>query len=307
MVNQVMDGRAWLLLAALALIWGGTFFFIEVALLDLPPLTIVLGRVGLAALALLAVALLLGLRLPREPGLWRALLVMGALNNVLPFTLIATAQTEITSGLAAILNSTAPLFSLLLAHAVAGGERITSQRLLGLLLGIAGVAVLVGPDALAGLGAHGLAQIAVLGAAFSYACAALYGRRFRNLPPLVVACGQLMGSTLLILPAALVIDRPWQLAPGTATWVALLSLALLGTALAYLAYFRLLASAGATNLLLVALLAPASALALGVLLLGEPVFPAMMVGMTLIAAGLATIDGRPLGWARRCRLRPRAP
>jgi drug/metabolite transporter (DMT)-like permease len=308
MVNRAMDGREWLLLAALSLVWGGTFFFIEVALVDLPPLTIVLGRVGIAAAALVALTLALGLRLPREPGMWSALLVMGALNNVLPFTLIATAQTEITSGLAAILNSTAPLFSLLLAHLLGAGERITAHRLGGLLLGVAGVAVLVGPDAIAGLGGRGLAQIAVLAAALAYACAALYGRRFKGTPPLVVACGQLICSTLLALPAALVVDRPWQLVPGASTWAALVSLALLGTALAYLIYFRLLASAGATNLLLVALLAPASALVLGVLFLGEPVAPAMLAGMALIAAGLVTIDGRALGLPRRPRpLTPRAP
>jgi drug/metabolite transporter (DMT)-like permease len=308
MDSHGMDGREWLLLGILSLLWGGTFLCIEVALADLPPLTVVLARVGLAALALLAVARLCRLSLPRQPGMWGALLVMGALNNALPFTLIASAQTEITSGLAAILNSTAPLFSLILAPLLAGGERLAAHRVLGLVLGIAGVAVLVGPQALAGLGTRGLAQIAVLGAAFSYACAALYGRRFNGTPPLVVACGQLIASTLLILPAALVVDRPWELEPGLATWAAIVALALLGTALAYRIYFRLLASAGATNLLLVALLAPPSALALGVVILGEPAAPASLAGMALIAAGLLTIDGRALGrGGRRARLRPRAP
>jgi drug/metabolite transporter (DMT)-like permease len=301
MPSRAMDGREWLLLVTLALLWGGAFFLTEIVLLALPPLTAVLGRVGLAAIALLALVRLRGWRMPADRRVWGAFLVMGLLNNALPFSLIVAGQTEITGGLAAILNSTSPLFSLLLAHFVTGHERISANRLAGLLLGIVGVVVLMGPQALRGLGAAGLGQLAVLGAAFCYACAALYGRRFRQLPPLMVAAGQLTCATLLIAPAALVIDRPWTLAPGLSIWAALLTMALGCTAAAYLIYFRLLATAGATNLLLVTLLIPVGALALGAAFLAEPITPGMLAGMALIFAGLGLIDGRVL---RHLRLSP---
>ena len=175
---------------------------------------------------------------------------------------------------------------------------MSANRLGGLMLGIAGVAVLIGPEGLKGLGAAGIGQLAVLGAALCYACAALYGRRFRQLPPLIIAAGQLTCATLLIAPAALAIDRPWTLAPRLSIWLVLLTLALACTAAAYLIYFRLLATAGATNLLLVTLLIPVGALALGAAFLAEPITPGMLAGMLLIFAGLALIDGRLLRWRR---------
>jgi drug/metabolite transporter (DMT)-like permease len=299
-----MGAREWLLLLLLSLLWGGAFFLTEVALLELPPFTVVLGRVGIAAVALLALAGLSG-GLPRAPGLWGAFLVMGALNTAVPFSLIASGQVEIDGGLAAILNATTPLFSLVLAHLLTREERLTAGRVAGLLLGVCGVAVLIGPAALAGLERHGpgqiagLGQIAVLGAAFCYGCAAIYGRRFRGLPLLTVAAGQVTCAALLILPLALVVDRPWGLRPGAATWGALLGLSLFGTALAYLVYFRILARAGATNLLLVTLLIPVSALLLGMLFLGERPGAEAFLGMALIALALAAIDGRALAGLRR--------
>jgi drug/metabolite transporter (DMT)-like permease len=270
-MNPTMGPREWLLLLALALLWGGSFFFAELALMELRPLTVVLGRVGFAALALWAVLALSGRRLPASPRLWCAFLVMGALNNAIPFSLIVWAQVELDSGLAAILNATTPLFTVLLAHLVTAEERLTWNRVAGVLLGLGGVAVLIGPTALTGLGLAGLSQIAVLAAALSYACAGLYGRRFRGLPPSSAAAGMLTASTVLLLP-----------------------LALLCTALAYLLYFRILASAGATNLLLVTFLIPPGALLLGAMFLGERPEWTAYAGMALIFAGLAAVDGRPL-------------
>jgi drug/metabolite transporter (DMT)-like permease len=293
--NKAMGPVEWTLLILLSTLWGGSFFFGKMALAEIPPLTLVFGRVSLAAVALHVVVVASGKRMPRAPGPWTAFLMMGALNNLIPFSLIFWSQTHIASGLASILNSTTPLFTVVLAHLLTRDERMTSNRLAGVLLGLAGVAVMIGPDALAGLGAHVLAQIAVLGAACSYACAGIFGRRFQGIPPLVTAAGQVTGTAIMMLPIMLAVDRPWILPlPSSRTWIALAGLALLCTALAYVIYFRILATAGATNLLLVTFLIPVSALLLGTLILGEQLDAKHFGGMGLIALGLAAIDGRPL-------------
>ncbi len=295
-----MGATEWLLLILLSILWGGAFLFGKVAVAELRPFTVVLGRVGLAALALLLIVRISGLRMPATPGAWAPFFALGLLNNIVPFSLIFWGQTQIASGLAAILNATTPLFGVVLAHLLTRDERLTAPRLAGVLLGLAGVAVIVGPAALHGGGLNLLAQLAVLGAALSYGCAGIYGRRFRGTPPLVTAAGQVTASALMILPVALLVDRPWQSAmPGAATWGALVGLALLGTAGAYVLYFRILATAGATNALLVTLLIPVSALLLGAAVLGEAVEPRQIAGMALIGLGLAVIDGRPLAWLRR--------
>jgi len=220
---------------------------------------------------------------------------MGLLNNAIPFTLFVVAQSTIGSGLAAILNATTPIFGVVVAHLVTRDERLTPSRMAGVLLGVAGVAVMVGPSALGGLGRDLGAQLACLGAAVSYACAGVYGRRFPRLglAPAATAAGQLSASTLLILPLALLIDRPWMLpVPGPTVFAAVLGLALASTAFAYVLYFRILALAGATNLLLVTFLIPVSAILLGVVGLGEVLLPRQVAGMALIGCGLAAIDGR---------------
>lgn len=297
---QRMGATEWLLLLTLSVLWGGSFFFNRVAVADLPPLTVVLGRVGLAALALDLLVLLAGHRLPRPGAAWLPFLAMGALNNAIPFALIVWGQTRIGSGLASILNATTPLFTIVVAHALTRDDRLSPNRLAGVLFGLGGVAVLIGPAALGGLDGSVPAQLAVLGAALSYAFAGVFGRRFRGLPPLLPAAGQVTGSTLLILPAALLVDRPWTLPPpAPAAWGAVLGLAFLCTALAYVIYFRILAAAGATNLSLVTFLIPISALLLGTTLLDERLAPRQLLGMALIFAGLAAIDGRPLARLRR--------
>jgi drug/metabolite transporter (DMT)-like permease len=229
--------------------------------------------------------------------------LLGLLNNFIPFSLIAWGQVHITSGLASILNATTPLFTAVVAHA-AGQERLDARRVTGVLLGLAGVAVLIGPGALGDLGVHTVSELATVGAAVSYAFAGTYGRRFRAMPAVVPVAGMLTTSAAMALPIALWVDRPWRLAPpGAAVWGAVLGLALLSTALGFLLYFRLLSSAGATNVMLVTLLIPVTALLLGSLVLGEAVTPGALLGMALIAAGLLAIDGRLVG--RRAPLRPR--
>jgi drug/metabolite transporter (DMT)-like permease len=290
----------------LAILWGVSFLFSKVALAELPPFTLVLGRFGLAALALLLAARLGGHRMPRSPRIWADFLVLGALNGFIPFGLIAWGQVQLTSGLASILNATTPLFTAVVAHAW-GDERLTPNRLAGVLVGLAGVCVLIGPGALGHLGAHTLAELAILGAAVSYAFAGTYGRRFRALPPVVPVAGMMTGAVVLALPVSLVVDRPWTLAVGARTWGALLGLALLSTALGFVLYFRLLATAGATNVMLVTLLMPVVALALGGLILGEPVTGTALAGMALIGTGLVAIDGRVLGTRRPGAARPPHP
>jgi drug/metabolite transporter (DMT)-like permease len=307
-INQPMGAIEWLLLIALSVLWGGTFLFAEIALEEVRPFTLVLGRVGIAALILVVVVYATGHRMPRSWTAWLPFLIMGALNNLIPFSLIFWGQIEITGSLASILNATTPLFTVLLAHFLTRDERMTPGRLAGLALGIAGVVAMVGPAALHGLGLHLLAQIAVLGAALSYAFAGIYGRRFRGQPPLVTAAGQVSATTLMMLPLALALDQPWAgTLPGVSTWVAILGLALLSTALAYILYFRILATAGATNLLLVTFLIPVSAILLGVAMLGERLYLEQVVGMLLIGLGLAAIDGRPANWLRGIagQLRPK--
>lgn len=299
-VNRPMTVREWLMLLALSALWGGSFFFTGVALAALPPLTLVALRVGLAALLLNLALPLLGGRLPRGRRLWTAFLGMGLLNNAVPFSLIVWGQIHIASGLAAILNATPPLAAVAVAHVATSDERMTGGRLAGL----AGVAVMIGPAALAGSGADAAAQLAVLGAALSYACAGVYGRRFRRLgvAPLATAAGQVTASTLMLLPLALLVDRPWTLAmPGAAVWGAVLGIAALSTALAYILYFRILASAGATNISLVTFLIPVSAILLGATVLGERLDARHYAGMLLIGCGLAAIDGRVLAAIRRRR------
>ena len=285
----------WLLLIALSVLWGGSFFFVEVALTDLPPLTVVFGRVGVAAIVLLGYVLATGRTIPASPRLWLGFLAMGALNGLIPYTLIVWGQVRIDSGLAAILIAMTPLFTVLLAARLTSEEPLTLPRIGGVALGVVGVGFLVGPDALRGLSAAEVGQGAVLLAALSYACAGIYGRRsMRGVSPIVAATGQITASTVLVAPLALIVDRPWTLEPGLATAGAILGIAVLSTAVAYLIYFRVLATAGATNVLLVTFLQPIGALALGALVLGEALSWNLFAGMALIFAGIAAMDGRPL-------------
>ena len=300
-----MTPLEWGMLLTLSVLWGGSFFFTGVALKELPPFTVVALRVGIAAVVLNLLVRAMGLRLPMTPRAWRTFLGLGLLSNMLPFCLIVWGQTQIASGLASILNATAPLFTVLVAHVLTEDEKISGNRLAGVLVGFAGVAVLIGPAALAGAGANVLAQLACIGAAVSYACAGVFGRRVRrmDMAPLAATTGMVTVSTLLLIPIALIVEQPWTLAPpGLAVSGAVAGLAVVSTALAYLLYFRILATAGATNLMLVTFLIPVSAILLGSLVLGERLAPEHFAGMALIGVGLAAIDGRLLRLGRPRRV-----
>jgi drug/metabolite transporter (DMT)-like permease len=294
--------REWTLLLALSIAWGASFFFGTLALREVPPLTIALGRFGLAALALLVAVRLA--RLP-VPGRWADFVVMGVLNNVVPFGLLIWAQTRITSGTAAILNAATPLFTVLVAHYLTADERMTRARVAGTLIGLAGVAVMLWPDARAALHADTIAQLACVAAAVSYAFAGVHGRRFAGVPPLVTATGQLTASTALLAPIVAVVDAPWTLpTPSAPTLAAIAGIALVSTALGYVLYFRILATSGATSVLLVTLLIPVTATALGVTALGEPLDGRQVAGMALIGGGLLVVDGRLRRLAVRRRRAP---
>jgi drug/metabolite transporter (DMT)-like permease len=295
-INTSMGIREWSMLITLSILWGGSFYFVGVAVADLPPLTIVLLRVGLAALALWAIALIMGIRPPPNPGVWLAFFAMGFLNNVLPFTLIVWGQTQIASGVASILNAATPLFTVVVAGLLLPDERATVVKVVGVVVGLGGVIMMIGVPTV-GEGDSTLAQLAILAATISYAFASVYGRRFKvmMLNPMITAAGQVTASTLILLPVALYIDEPFNLPmPSPGTWAAIVGLAVLSTAMAYVLFFKILESAGATNLMLVTLLVPVSAILLGSLFLDESLRPVHFIGMALIAVGLFAIDGRLL-------------
>ena len=292
-----MTFRNWCLLATLSVLWGGAFFFVAVAVREVPPLTVVLARVFIAALCLLVVLRLQGERLPTASSTYIAFFAMGALNNVIPFSLLFWAQTSISSGLASILNATTPIFSNVIAHAFLGDERMQANKLLGVVFGMIGVIVLVSGELFAGFGITVLGVFACLGAAFSYGLASVFGRRFARLgiAAKTVACGQLTASSLIMLPVVIAIDQPWDLpAPGVSAVLSIIALAVISTALAYVIYFHLLATAGAVNAALVTLLIPVSAIFLGATFLDEQLQSHHYVGMLLVASGLLAADGRLL-------------
>lgn len=293
---RAMSALAWSLLLVLSVLWGGSFFFVGVAVAEVPPLTLVALRVGIAAALLWAAMPLLRTAPPRA---WGAIAVMATLNNALPFTLVVWAQQTLPSGLAAILNATTPLWTVLAAHALTAEERATPGRIFGVLLGFAGVVAMMAGGA---AGASLWPTLAMLGATLSYALAGVWGRRFRALgvAPMQAALGQVSVAAVLMLPLALALEKPWAMpTPSATAMAAVLGLAALSTALAYVLYFRILAMAGAVNLLLVTFLIPVSAILLGILVLQEALLPHHLLGMALIGAGLAAIDGRPLAYASR--------
>jgi len=251
--------------------------------------------VVLAAAFLLALLVSAGDRLPKDWSIWRALFLLASINNVAPFCLIVWGQKEIASGLASILNAATPICTVLVAHFATADEKITGAKLIGVFAGFVGVAVLFGVDLLEGLGAAVIAQFAVLGAAFAYGFGAIYGRKFREmgLTPTGTATGQLIASSVILVPVALIFDAPWTLpAPNTGTVASLIGLGSVSTALAYYLYFRILDTAGATNLVLVTFLIPVSALGLGIFILDEVLLMQHVIGLLFIGAGLAAIDGR---------------
>lgn len=292
-----MHRQDWALLILLSVLWGGSFFFNGVALRELPPLTVAFARVFLGALCLLAVIGRLGGALPKRPADWLPFAVMGLVNNVIPFSLFLVAQTIVSSGLAAVLNATTPLFAVLVM-AAAGEERLTARRIAGVLIGIGGVAILRAPGLSAADQALGIALC--LAGALSYGFAGYWGRRaLAGVAPVTSAACQLVSSSVVMAVVAGVVDRPWTLPmPGAATWAALAGLATLSTALGYILFFRILARSGAVNVVLVTLLIPVTTIMLGHFVLGEALTAREVAGALVIASALLVIEGRILDEVR---------
>lgn len=297
-ISAQMTSRQWLLLGLLSFIWGGSYFFVEVALRDLPPLTLVWCRVTLAAMALGLYLFAKGKPFPRSFTLWSALLLMGVLNNALPFSLIVSGQSYISSGFASIINASTPFFTILVAGVFLADERFSTRKMLGVLVGFSGVAMMMGLDATRG-DYPWWAPVLPLLATVCYAFATVFGRRFQTwgVDPSSVAFGQAVMSSLCLLPVAIGVDDALALAmPSTDTILALLGLGVVSTAVAYVMFFKLLATAGATNLVLVTMLVPASAMLLGVSFLGEKLVWSQLAGFAVIGLGLSIIDGRVWGF-----------
>jgi drug/metabolite transporter (DMT)-like permease len=295
-----ITSRDWLLLIVLALLWGGSYFFGKVAVEHIGPLTVVFGRVVIAAAILYVVIRARNVPVPSTWEAWKPYFVMGLLNSALPYTLIFWGETRISSGLAAILTATVPIFTVIVAHFGTTDERMTPAKAAGISLGMAGVLVIMSEDLGSIASGSGLARLAIVGASISYAFSGIYGRRMKGQPPLILAWGQMCAATVILLPLVLIVDRPWS----TAEWhmdavLSVLALAVFSTAIAYMIFFRLLANVGATNTSLVTFLIPVSSLLLGSLFLDEALVAIQLLGMLLIGAGMAILDGRLWNRVRR--------
>jgi drug/metabolite transporter (DMT)-like permease len=283
----------WMLLVGLSILWGGSYLFMKLAVLTVPLFTIVLGRVSIAALALLIVLTISGTGIPKGRRIWLAFFGMGIFNNVIPMSLIVFSQNSISVGLASILNSITPLFTILVAHMTTNDERLTFRKLVGISFGIMGVVMLMGPELVDNFGVAALGEWACLGAALSYACANTFGRRFVQLgtKPMQTAFGQVVASTVILAPLVIVVDQPWTISdPGFLPVLSILALGLFCTALAYVIYFQILARSGATAIALVTFMIPPSAILMGWLALGEQISSQDFLGMSLIGVGLFSVN-----------------
>ena len=287
-----MSAKNWGYLFLLSLLWGSSFFFYKVLVAVLPPVTVVLGRVGIAAVALNIWLFAAGTPLPLGQGLWRRFLLLGLLNNVIPFILIAWGETRISSGMASILNATTPIFMVVVAHFLTHDEKFAAGKALGVAFGFVGVGVLVGPDAITGSDEL-WGELAVALASCVYAFAAVYSRRFTGLPALQAATGQITGGAVILLPLSLLIDHPWTYPmPGWEVWGSFAMIALANTAFAYFIYYKLIATTGVTFVSLCTFIIPPLALVLGAVALHEHIALNAIIGMAVIALGLAVNDGR---------------
>lgn len=290
-----MGIKEWGTLLVLSCLWGGSFLFIEISVAQLPPLTIVLARVGISAIVLTAALKILRIKVPINAKILFSIFLMGLFNNAIPFLLITWGQTQITSGLASIFIATTLIFTVLVTHFFTTDEKMDRYKLAGVIVGFSGVVFMIGVEELVTFGANILGQLAVVTAALFYASATTFGRRFKNMdvPPLGVAAGQMISATLIIAPLVIIFDKPWLLpAPDTNGFIAVFCLAIFSTALAYFLYFKLLESSGATNLSLVTFLIPPIAIFLGWSILGETLNKDQFIGMGFIVLGLVLIDGR---------------
>ena len=277
------------LLLALAALWGGSYTFIKLGVATIPPITLIAARTAIAGLLLLAIMHARGLRLPRDAATWRRFLFQACLNSVIPWTLIAWAERSLDAGLATILNSTSPVFTFFLTLAIARHETPTFRKLFGVVAGIAGICLIVGVQALSGLGEQLVAQLATVAATVCYAGAAIFSRGFRDLDPMAPAAGSLLAGAAILVPMSLVVDQPWTLAPSMSSGLALLGLAVFSTAIAFVIYFRLIQTLGSVGTTAQAYLRVPIGVALGVLFLGESLSPTAWIGLGCVVMGVAAM------------------
>lgn len=282
-----------LLLALLATLWGASYTFIKLGVATIPPVTFIAARTLIAALILLFVLRLRGLSLPRDAVTWKRFATQAALNSVLPFTLIAWAELTIDAGLAAILNSTTPIFTFLLTILITRHEPATLRKLFGVLAGLIGICLIIGVQALNGLGRELLAQLAMLVATVSYAGAAIFGRNFKDLDPMMPAAGSMLCGAVILIPLGLVVDRPWTLSPSTSSLLALLGLAVFSTALAFCIFFRLVHTLGPVGTTAQAYLRVPIGVGIGALFLGERLTDTAWIGLVCVVAGVAAMTIPP--------------
>ncbi|WP_145317546.1 MULTISPECIES: DMT family transporter [unclassified Rhizobium] len=295
-----MSANDWGQLLLLRALWGGSFFFARIAVAEIPPLALVLYRVSIAALVLHVWLRLRNISFAPAIARSASFLGLALLNNVIPFSLIFSGQTEIGAGLASVLYATTPLWTVLVANLLTADEKLSASKLAGVALGIGGAAIMIGPGLFANLGGPTWAKLAVIGAAISYAFAAVFAKRFRDIKPVVVAAGQLTASTIVMIPIVLLLYDPGEIiSTNISIWLAIGTLAIVTTAFAFILYFNLIASAGATNASLVTLLVPASAIILSAAFLGERLEPYEFLGLALIVSSLVVVDGRLLRWRQR--------
>jgi drug/metabolite transporter (DMT)-like permease len=282
-----------LLLLALATCWGASYTFIRVGVATIPPITLIAARTLIAGLVLLAIIYWRGLSLPRDAATWKRFLIQSCLNSAIPFTLIAWAEQTVDAGLATILNSTTPIFAFLISAFLLRSEPLTARKLFGVIAGMAGICLIIGLDALHGMGRQLLPQISVVVASICYACAALFGRNFKGLDPMMPAAGSLLCGAALLIPASLVFEHPWQVTPSTASILSLLGLSVISTALAFSIYFRLIQTLGSVGTTAQAYLRVPIGVGIGVIFLGEPLSPTAAIGLVCVVAGVMAMTIAP--------------
>jgi drug/metabolite transporter (DMT)-like permease len=277
------------LLLALATLWGASYTFLRVGVATIPPVTLIACRTLIAGVLLLAIMRWRGVRMPVDAATWRRFLFQACLNSVIPWTMVAWGSQALDAGVATILNSTAPIFTFFLTLAITRHEAVTSRKLLGVLAGMAGICLIVGVQALSGFGAELTAQIAMVLAALAYAGAAILGRGFRDLDPMVPAAGSLLCGAAMLIPVSLVLERPWTLQPSTGSMLALLALAVFSTALAFVIYFRLIRTLGSVGTTAQAYLRVPIGVAVGVVFLGEQLSSTAWIGLACVVVGVAAM------------------
>lgn len=279
-----------LLLLALATLWGASYTFIKLGVATIPPITLIAARTIIAGSLLLFVMRLRGIGLPRDAVTWRHLAIQACINSVLPFTLIAWAETRIDAGLATILNSTTPIFAFLITWVITRHEAVTTRKLFGTVMGLGGVCLIMGVGALTGLGDDIWGQLAMILASLSYGAAAIYGHNFKHLDAMVPATGSMLCGAAMLIPLSLIFDKPWTLTPSTTSVLALLGLAIFSTAFAFVIYFRLVRTLGSVGVTSQAYLRIPIGVGIGVVFLGEMLSPTMWIGLVLVLAGVAAMS-----------------